>query len=369
MTLRPWIFAAALGAALAAGGPPAAAQQAPRPAVTVAPAEISDLRPTISFSGRLVASQKVEIRARVPGYLRAIHFEEGARVDAGALLFEVEADPYAAAVLQVEGAIGAAEADLELARLERKRKAELVERGSVSQSELDVAEANVGRAEGQLKRLEGELERARLDVAYTRISAPFAGKAGLTRADVGALVGPDTGPLTMLTRLDPMTVEFPVPTAVYLNYRAARDEAAVDAAADISLTLADGRPYPLLGRLDFVDAEVAEGTDTLLLRAVFENPDGLLLDGALVTVQVVERRPQMVLNVPLQAVQRDQAGAFVMVVDAAGKVELRRVQVASVIAGRSVIRAGLSEGENVITEGVNKVRPGIEVDAAIAGDG
>jgi len=354
---------------MAGAAPPASAQERPAPAVVAAPAEVSDLRPAFRFTGRLVADRKVEIRARVPGFLEAIRFEEGARVDAGDPLYEVEAAPYEAVVEQVEGEIDAAEADLALAEIERERKRQLVERGTAAQSELDVAAANVGRVEGRLKRLRGELARARLDVAYCRIEAPFDGVVGLTRADVGALVGPETGSLATLTRLDPMTAEFPITSAAYLRHRAARDGAPRDAAADVSLILADGRAYERPGRLDFLDAAVSPGTDTLIARAVFENPDGLLLDGALVTVELVERSPRPVLNVPQQAVQRDQAGAFVMVVDAESRVELRRVEVGETIEGRSVIRSGLAEGEVVVTEGINKIRPGIRVDAALAGDG
>jgi len=364
----PHVALAALLLGLAAA-PPASAQERPAPAVVAAPAEVTDLRPAFRFTGRLVADRKVEIRARVPGHLEAIRFEEGARVSAGDLLYEVEAAPYEAVVQQVEGDIDAAEADLALAEIERDRKRQLVERGTAAQSELDVAAANVGRVEGRLKRLRGELARARLDLDYCRVEAPFDGVVGLTRADVGALVGPETGSLATLTRLDPMTAEFPITSAAYLRHRAARAGAPPDAAADVSLILADGSVYARPGRLDFLDAAVSPGTDTLLARAVFDNPDGLLLDGALVTVELVERTARPVLNVPQQAVQRDQAGAFVMVVDAESEVELRRVEAGEVIEGRIVIRSGLAEGEVVVTEGINKIRPGIRVDAALAGDG
>lgn len=372
MASRPILLAAAavLWAAFAAvSAPPALGQQGPLPAVVAAPVEVSDLRPSARFSGRLVAAQKVEIRARVPGFLEAVRFAEGARVRAGDLLYEVESAPCAAVVEQAEGAIAAAEADLALAEIERDRKRQLVARGSVAQSDLGIVQANVGRVEGQLKRLRGELARAKLDMDYCRITAPFDGVAGLTRADVGALVGPETGALTTLTRLDPMTVEFPIPTAAYLRHRAARAAEGAAAEVEVSLTLADGAEYPRTGRVDFLDATVAQGTDTLTARAVFENPEGLLLDGALVSVRLVERTPQLVLNVPQQAVQRDQVGAFVMVVTPDDTVELRRVEVGDIVQGRAVIRSGVSEGELVIIEGINKVRPGIRVDAALADAG
>ncbi len=346
---------------------PAAAQQGqPAPAVVVAPAEVSDLRPRVVFPGRLVASQRIELRARVAGFLEEIGFEEGAQVAAGAVLYRIEDDPYAAVVDQIRGSIASAEAELRLAEIERDRKRTLVERETVAQSELDVAMASVGKAEGQVARLEADLARALLDVAYTEIVAPFDGVAGLSRYDIGALVGPDSGPLTTLTRLDPMTVEFRVASSIYLDYRAETAAAGEDPDAGVTLRLANGTDYPVAGRIDFVDAEVARGTDTVLVRAVFDNPDALLLDGGLVEVGLERSGPAPVLNVPQRAVQRDQVGPFVLVVDADSRVELRRVEVGRTTQGRSVIRAGLAEGELVITDGLNKVRPGVAVDAATA---
>lgn len=348
---------------------PLVAQEATLPAVIVAPAEMSGLGDTARFSGRLVASQKVELRARVSGFIQSIDFVEGATVKMGDRLYTIESQAYEAVVQEVEGAIKAAEAQLSLAEIERTRKQQLVDRQAVAQSELDIAVANVGKAEGEVLRLQGELDRASLDVSYTDIVAPFDGVMGLSIFDVGAFVGPESGALTTLTRLDPMTVEFPIPSTVYINFRQSQARGEATGAANISLLLPNGSEYSELGKLDFIDAEVARGTDTVIVRAVFDNPDGLLLDGALVTVQLLSEDPEIVLNVPQQAIQRDQAGDFVMVVDQQSMVEQRRVSVARTSEGRSVISEGLQEGELIIIEGINKVRPGIEVDAATKADG
>ena len=341
--------------------------QQPAPAVTVAPAEMADLRPRAGFTGRLVATQKIDIRARVAGFLKEIAFDEGAILSEGALLYRIEDDPYRAAVEQIEGSIASAKAELRLAEIERDRKRQLVDRRTVAQSELDVALANLGRVEGEIRRLEGQLARARLDVDYTVITAPFEGVVGLARFDIGAYVGPESGALTTLTRLDPMSVQFPVATAILLDHRERHADAEAGVAA-VSLILPNGTVYDQPGRIDFIDAEVARGTDTVTVRAVFANPDGLLLDGALVRVELEAGVENRVLSVPQQAIGRDQVGAFVMVVGAAATVELRRVETGQTTRGRTVIRSGLAEGELVITEGLNKVRPGIAVDAAMAQD-
>jgi membrane fusion protein, multidrug efflux system len=363
MRARPQLLALVLAAV--AGG--AGAQDAPRPAVVIAPATVSDVRFGVTYTGRVTAAQKVDLRARVSGFLEDIHFTEGQKVAAGDVLFSIQDDAYAAAVLEAEGALRAGQAQRDLARLERDRKQTLVEKKAVAQNELDVAQAQLDQAEGQLQQLNAALERQRLELSYTKVIAPFDGVTGLTGFDVGALVGPDSGPLVTLTRLDSVEVETQVETARVLDFRAAEAAGNVGAAPIVRLTLPNGKPYPLDGTLDYVSADVGQGTDTVTVRARFDNPDGMLLDGALVRVALEQGDAAMVLTVPQSAVQRDQLGTFVMVVGADGKVEQRRVAVARTQEGKAVIESGLTDGENVITEGINKVRPGVIVDAAPAG--
>lgn len=339
------------------------------PAVVVAPAEMQDLRERATFTGRLSAIQRVDIRARVSGFVEEVAFTEGRRVEAGAALYRIEDDAYRAAVQQTEGSISAAEAQLELAKLQRDRQQTLVERGTGAPAQLDIAQAELGRAEGELERLRGLLAQAKLDLSYTTITAPFDGIIGLSNVDVGAFVSPETGALTTLTRLDPMQVEFPVATSQVLQFRRQRAGGGEIAAPSVQLNLPDGTTYPRKGEIDFIDTKVDQGTDTVTVRARFDNPDGVLPDGALVTVMLEAGEEQLVLSVPRRAVQRDQEGAFVLVVNDESKVERRRVEVSRTAAGRAVIASGLEQGERVITEGVNKVRPGIVVDAAPAADG
>jgi len=350
--------------------PPARAQEsAPLPAVVVAPAEMTSLEQAASFAGRLVAAQKVDIVARVQGFIRDILFTEGGKVEAGATLFVIEDDAYTAAVAEIEGLILAARAELELAELERERTARLVTRGTLAQADLDRADAAVAQARGSLARLEAQLQKAELDLSYTRVTAPFAGRVGLTDFDRGALVSPSSGPLVTLVNADPVYAEFPVSTATLLRFQRQVAAGELEPEGTISILLPDGSTHPQTGTIDFIDTQVARGTDTILLRAEFPNPDGRLLDGSLIQVRIAQAETAMDLAVPAQAVQRDMAGAFVLVVDDAGMVELRRVDAGASNLGRVEILGGLSEGDMVITEGINKVRPGMQVDAATAADG
>lgn len=340
--------------------------QQPPPSVTVAPAAVMDLRESVDLTGKVVAVQKVDIRARVSGFLEKVNFEDGQKVSAGTVLYQVEDGAYRAALQEIDGSIAAAEAQRDLAVLERDRAQRLISTNTVAQATLDTANAQLKKAEADILRLKGSKQNAELNLSYTKILAPFDGVVGLTSVDVGALVTPDSGALVTLTRLDPIYVEFPVATSLYFSYRERVEKGEMSAGANVSITLPNGTDYPEKGTIDFVASTVSQGTDTVTVRAEFPNPGGTLLDGTLVRVVLEQSDPQDVLAVPQQAVQRDQQGAFVMVVDANSKVELRRVDVSRSSRGQAVVAKGLKEGENVITEGVGKVRPGIVVDAVAA---
>jgi membrane fusion protein (multidrug efflux system) len=360
----------AAGLALAVAAPGwVAAQQSPAaaPAVTVVPVEERDITPSTSFTGRIEAKDKVDLRARVDGFLEQRLFTEGQDVRAGDLLFVIEKAPYQAEIENVEAAIARAQSTLDLAEIERRRQAELVKKQATAQARLDEATGRAGEARADLQRQQANLTTAELNLSYTDIKAPISGRIGRSNYSVGNFVGPQSGTLATIVSQDPMYVTFPVTQRQLLAVRKA-SEAGGRNPADmaVKIRLADGSLYSEVGRLNFVDVQVNQGTDTVQVRATVPNTQGLLVDGQLVTVMVETAKPQAALVIPQQAVQIDQAGRYVLKVDAENKVQVQRITVGGEEQGYYVVTNGLARGERVITEGLQKVRPGMVVDAAEA---
>jgi membrane fusion protein (multidrug efflux system) len=332
----------------------------PPPAVAVVAVIKQDIKPQVTFSGRVTARDKVEVRARVEGFLQKRLFTEGQDVKEGDLLLVIEQEQYKASVDEIKASIVKAKAALALADIEVTRASELVARQTGTQQRLDQAKATQTDARGEVARLEATLERAELQLSYTGIRAPIAGRIGRAIVTVGNVVGPSTGPLATIVRQDPIYVSFPVTQREMLEVRK-EDKAGV--APTVYLNLADGSRYSEPGKINFVDVTVNPGTDTVQTRAEFPNPDRLLVDGQLVSVVVEEGSPDTVLMIPQQAMQIDQAGAFVLVVDKADKVEVRRIEADQGPGARMIVTKGLTAGEKVIVEGMQKVRPGQVVQA------
>ncbi len=370
MILRHNLHLGAAACLLACLGIPAAAQTAtpavaPLPAVIVAPATLAELGASARFNGRAKATQKVDLRARVSGFLVEKGFKEGSMVIQGQMLFRIDDAEYKAALAQADASVAAAEATLKLANLEFQRQDELFKRNTATQQNVDRTRADADKAQADVDRLKAQRDAAALNLSYTIIAAPFTGQVGLSAADLGTLVGPDFGPLATIAQSDPIYVEFPVPERVLLETEAAVKAAGAGPVA-ISLTLSDGSIFPHEGRIDFADIAVSEATDTVLVRAVFDNPEGVLRDGSLVSVTIKGKIGGAELTVPQQAIQRDVTGAYVLTVADDGTVARKPVTVSRVAQGAAVVTEGLSEGEMVITDGVNKARPGAKVDAAPA---
>lgn len=333
----------------------------PPPAVTVVAVAADDIRPSVTFTGRVQARDKVDLRARVEGFLEKRLFDEGQDVKEGDLLFVIEQAPYKASIGEIEADIQKAQAALRLADLEVERASQLVAREVGTQKRLDETTAKQGDVRGELARQKASLEKAQLQLSYTEIRAPLAGRIGRAVVSVGNFVGPSSGPLATIVRQDPIYVSFPVTQREMLEFR--KDRQSDDAEPVIYVRLADGSRYAQTGKVDFVDVTVSYGTDTVQVRAVFANPDRILVDGQLVSVVAEVGKAQSSLVIPQQAIQIDQAGPFVLVVDSANKVDMRRIEVAAAPGAQALVTKGLKAGEKVITEGMQKVRPGQVVQA------
>jgi membrane fusion protein, multidrug efflux system len=338
----------------------AATAATPPPTVTVISVQPTEVTPGAGFNGRVVAVDEVQLRARVPGFLEKRLFEEGADVAAGDLLFVIEKAPYQAVVDQRQAELASAEANRVNTALQLRRGEELVKNKNIPQSEVDQRRAADEMAAAQILEAQAALEQAQIDLGYTEIHAPIAGRIGRAAFSVGNLVGPDSGVLATIVSQDPIYVTFPVSQRQLLAHRGESGEPVV------RVTLPDGTLYDHPGKLNFLDVEVDPGTDTLTVRAELPNPDRVLVAGQFVGVRVERGEPEKVLAVPQATVQVDQAGPYVLVVGGDDKVEARRVTLGAVDGAQVVVQAGLQTGDKVIVDGIQKVRPGMAVAATEA---
>lgn len=359
--LIPLLAVLALAGCDDAGEGGSAPQAGPPPAVGVAPVTRRDVTPSIDLVARVEAIDSVDLVARVTGFLEEQAFVEGAQVEQGELLFRIEREPYEVAVAARTADVERMEATLLNAQQQRQRMEELVNREAQPQARLDEAIAAEDEARAARDAAEAALRQARIDLGYTEIRAPFGGRIGRAAFAEGAVVGPGSGPLARLVQLDPIYVAIPVTDRALLAYRRAQDSPQGLAPY---LRLADGSMLDEPGTFAFFDPQVSETTSTITVRATFDNANGLLLPGQFVTVVVrsVETTPALV--VPQIAVQQDQVGSFVLTVDNEGRVQETRVELGDRVDTDWIVNGGLEEGQAVIVEGLQKVRPGVTVQAS-----
>jgi membrane fusion protein (multidrug efflux system) len=348
----------ALSVAACGDSKPTAAPPAPPPAVTVARVVSEEYRPTTSFTGRVEAIHKVDLRARIEGFLEKRLFDEGADVKEGQLLFVIEKGLYQAALDEAQAAVEKAQATLQLAEIEVKRQTELVQKSASPQARLDETIARRGEAQGVLLGAKANLEKAQLQLSYTDIKSPIAGRISRANVSVGNFVTPSTGSLATIVSQDPIYVSFPVTQRELLDLRKQDGGNGNRGDYGVFLQLADGSRYDKTGKVDYLGVTVNQGTDAVQVRAIVPSPDRVLVDGALVSVVAEIGKSDKALVVPQQALQADQAGTFVLLVDKDNKVEVRRIELGESRGTRIVVIKGLTEGERVITEGIQKVRPG-----------
>ena len=358
--MRVSIWAALL--ICAASAPPAHSQaSAPVPVSTVS-AEKRPISKALDFVGRVEAINRVEIRARVKGYLEAVLFKEGDLIKEGAPLYRIEKGLFEAAVGQAQGALDTSKAQYELAIKTRKRQEELFAKNVAAAKALDEAVALEGSGKGAIETSEANLQTAQINLGYTDITAPITGKVGRTALTKGNVVGPDSGVLTTMVSEDPMYVTFPVSQREFL--RAAQTGRPTDVKSiKVQIRFSDGSIYDQVGEINFVDVTVDRATDTVIARATMPNPDGRLIDGTLVRVNLESGTPEEKLVIPQGALIADQEGVYVFIVED-GKAVVKRIKTGGESGTNVVVEAGLSGGEQVIVEGLQGVRPGVAVRAS-----
>ena len=367
-----------LAAGLVSALPPVvSAQPGPGgpPAVGVGKAERRAIYESSQFVGRIQAVNRVEIVARVTAFLQQRAFDEGTEVRTGDLLYRLERGSFEAALMQQTAAVGQANALLQNSNLTLGRAQALINTPAGQQSRVDDALAQQRSQAAQLAAAQAQQKLAQINLDYTEIRAPIDGKIGRTAVNVGNVVGPNTGTLAVIVSQDPMYVLFPISVRAALDLRERYANNGGFSAVLIKLKLPDGRDYGQEGRLDYVDNTVAPNTDTLTLRARIPNPlrqgseagdpgNRELVDGEFVTVILQGVEPVQTLAIPRAAVLSDQQGSYVWVVGADNKAEQRRIQLGQSTPSTAIVMAGLKEGETVVVDGVQRVRPNQPVSPA-----
>lgn len=325
-------------------------------------AERQSIAQTRAFVGRVEATDRVEIRARVKGYLDAVLFKEGEIVKKGDPLYRIEKGLFQADVVNAEGALERSKAAKTLTAIQLDRAQQLLEKNAGTAVARDQALAADQQAEGAIMADQASLDTANINLGYTDIVSPITGKISRTNITVGNVVGPDSGVLTTIVSQDPMYVTFPVSQRELLQAQL-RNSPADLAKIKIKIRFADGSTYKHDGTVNFLDVSVDRATDTVLARATIANPDGQLIDGQLVSVTVESGEPQEKVVIPQAALIADQEGVYVFVVED-GKAVIRRIKPGGESGANVVVDQGLNGGEQVIVEGIQSTRPGQPVQAA-----
>lgn len=347
-------------------GPRNTFQPPPPPTVTVAPPKVQDITIYHSFPGRTEARESVELRARVQGYLETVSFEDGQEVKAGDTLFVIEQGPFQAQLQAAEARLTQAKASQSLAESSLERKKRAFANQAVSELDVLAAEADVEVAKGDIQAAEAAVQTATLNLSYATIQAPIDGMISRHYVSEGNLVGGGEATLlALLVSTSPVYCYFSIDERTLIFFAKKLNEIAPLNVPDsdkmrVKLTLADGTVYPVEGIIDYVDNTFDPQTGTLNVRARFDNPGGALRGGMFGRVMLPMDIPQAML-VPEFAIQRDMVGSYVLVVTPENKVESRYLELGGLHENQRVIQSGLAANEQVIVEGLQRARVGIEV--------
>ena len=343
---------------------PASAQSAAAPVaipVGVITAVSKPVTKSQDFVGRVEAVQRVEVKARITGYLEKVAFKEGDLIKEGTPLYDIEKGLLQAAVEQAEGELTKSKAAKVLTEVQLQRAEDLLAKSSGTAVARDQALASDQSAQGAILVDEANLQTAKINLGYASIASPITGKVGKTNITKGNVVTPQSGPLTVIVSQDPMYVTFPVSQREFL--RAQQAGHSIDITGiKASLIFADGSSYKHPGVINFVDVTVDRTTDTVLARAAFPNPDGALVDGQFVRVALEGGTPEEKIVIPQAALISDQEGVYIFIAND-GKAAVRRVKTGAAVGTGVVIEQGLTGGELVIVEGIQGLRRDIPVRA------
>ena len=341
---------------------PAAGQAQAMP-VAVAVVEQKEVNTWDEFSGRLEAVERVDVRSRVAGQVKSVHFVEGALVKRDDLLVTIDPEPYAAEADRAQAQVVAAQARLNYARSEHQRAKRLWEESAIARRELDERVNAEQEADANLRAAQAGLTSAKLNLSYTQVRAPVAGRVGRLEVTVGNLVaaGPGAPVLTTLVSVNPIYASFDADENVVV--RALQDLPKAGDRAGLALIpvqagTAESEGTPLNGKLQLVDNQVNVKSGTVRVRAIFDNKDGALTPGQFVKVRMGRARTEHALLVSERAVGTDQSKKFVMVVGADNKTAYREVVLGPSVDGLRVVNAGLQPGEQIVVNGLQRVRPG-----------
>ena len=349
------------------GNQPVASSAPPPPPVTVAHPLQKTITEWDEYTGRFVAIDSVEVRARVSGFIDSVNFKEGQIVKQGDLLFVIDQRPYKLAVEQAKADVERAQAKLEIASLDVQRATPLVRNQSVTEREFDTRKATERDAAGQVASAQATLKQAELNLEWTEVRAPIGGRISDRRVDAGNLItGGQSGStlLTVIVSIDPIHFVFDGSEVDFLHYvrlaAAGGRPSSRDVQNPVSVRLADETEYMHQGHMDFVDNVINPKTGTIRGRAVFDNKDGLLTPGFFGRVRLFGGEHQALL-VPDAAIASDQSSKIVFTVADDGTVGTKLVELGPIVEGLRVIRLGLAAGDRIVIDGLQRARPGQKV--------
>lgn len=327
--------------------------------VEVMPVAVIDVSPKHEFVGRVEAINSVDLRARIEGFVEERLFNEGSTVQKGQPLFSIERRSYELALEDAQAGLASAKASVADAE-RRLRRNQTLSSQTVPRSVLEESETALDTARANLLAAETRVSRAELNLSYTTIRSPIEGRIGVAAVSIGSLVNPGSGPIARVVETDPIRVVFSVSDRTILDTRDAAGGLSNEQLAKefaTTLRLSNGRDYDQAGQIEFVDNQVDQQTGTLAVRAMFANPESMLIPGQFVTVIVGEREAKLRPVVPIGAVQQDREGKFVMLADTTNRAVIRRITVSDQVAGSWVVENGLSGGERLITGKLQSVVP------------